>query len=166
MRSLCPSASLQTGRGYITQRAHADLKKRMRFTSTMGFQEHNTAGTIGVPLDAGLLIEAIEATRLPAITPGPCTRAPAGRRPLVAVVRAVEVATNEWVCRLIVIARALYEEAYGLRPMSSVSVWLLGGLTCSLLLAEAPSARARAHSRRTGKANATARHDPAVQTFD
>ena len=37
-------------------------------------------------------IEAIEATRLPVITPGPCTRAPAGRRlyllrrPLVAVV--------------------------------------------------------------------------------
>jgi len=57
----------------------------------MGFQEHNTAGTIGVPLDAGLLIEAIEATRLPAITPGPCTRAPAGRRPLVAVVRSIEV---------------------------------------------------------------------------
>ena len=28
-------------------------------------------------------IEAIEATRLPASTPGPCTRAPAGRRPLV-----------------------------------------------------------------------------------
>ena len=35
------------------------------------------------------LFEAIEATRLPAITPGPCTRAPAGRRPLVAVVSSV-----------------------------------------------------------------------------
>jgi len=35
--------------------------------------------------------EAIEATRLPAITPGPCTRAPAGRRPLVAVVRLIEL---------------------------------------------------------------------------
>ena len=28
------------------------------------------------------------------------------------------------------IAHALYEEAYGLRPVSSVSVGLLGGLTC------------------------------------
>ena len=35
-------------------------------------------------------IEAIEATRLPAITPGPGTRATAGRRPLVAVVRLAE----------------------------------------------------------------------------
>ena len=32
-----------------------------------------------------------EATRLPAITPGPCTRAAAGRRPLVAVVRLIEL---------------------------------------------------------------------------
>ena len=31
-----------------------------------------------------------------------------------------------------VIAHALYEEAYGLRPVSSVSVGLLGGLTCLL----------------------------------
>jgi len=30
----------------------------------------------------GPLFEAIEATRLPAITPGPCTWAPTGRRPL------------------------------------------------------------------------------------
>ena len=37
------------------------------------------------------LFEAIEATRLPAITLGPCTRAAAGRRPLVAVVRSIEV---------------------------------------------------------------------------
>ena len=37
-----------------------------------------------------LAIEAIEATHLPAITPGPCTRAAAGRRPLTAVVRLVE----------------------------------------------------------------------------
>ena len=36
-------------------------------------------------------IEAIEATRLPAITPAPCTRASAGRRPLLAVVRSVEL---------------------------------------------------------------------------
>jgi len=47
------------------------------------------------PIDATLVvdvaIEAIEATRLPAITPGPGTRATAGRRPLVAVVRSAEV---------------------------------------------------------------------------
>ena len=36
-------------------------------------------------------IEAIEATRLPAITPAPCTRASAGRRPLVAVMRSIQV---------------------------------------------------------------------------
>ena len=38
-------------------------------------------------------IEAIEATRLPAITPAPCTRASAGRRPLVAVVRSIDLFT-------------------------------------------------------------------------
>ena len=29
-----------------------------------------------------------------------------------------------------IIAHVLYEEVYGLWPVSSVSVWLLGGLTC------------------------------------
>jgi len=46
---------------------------------------------LGRPRVGALPIEAIEATRLPAITPGPCTRAPAGRRPLVALVRLIEL---------------------------------------------------------------------------
>ena len=33
------------------------------------------------------------------------------------------------------IAHVLYEEAYGLRPVSFVSVGLLGGLTCLLFTA-------------------------------
>jgi len=55
------------------------------------FRDRLVSGTARRETVGYLAIEAIEATRLPAITPGPSTRAPAGRRPLTAVVRSIEL---------------------------------------------------------------------------
>jgi len=75
------------------------------------------------PFLASSIFEAIEATRLPASTPGPSTRAPAGRRPLVAVVRLVELgevgvlSSEKLVCCLRPrLCRCLYSPAGAVRP--------------------------------------------------
>ena len=69
-------------------RARHDFLALGEFTSHFFPSGHNQLPT-GYTTVAG--VEAIEATRLTASTPSPCTRASAGRRPLVAVVRSIEV---------------------------------------------------------------------------
>jgi len=70
-------------------------------------------------------IEAIEATRLPAITPGPSYfRAAAGRRPLVAVVRSIEVGEVVHVCKNAQnTARASHEKKAYSTPWYRPSTW-------------------------------------------